>query len=129
MNDAAAQAGLAPTPGYRYADVVGDQLLVAGQVPLDGSGKLVGVGDPTAQAIACLDNLETLIAVHGFAVADVHRLVLYVVGERGNLSEVWRAVLGWFDGEVPPATLLGVSVLGYPDQLVEVDATVVRLAG
>jgi hypothetical protein len=28
----------------------------------------------------------------------------------------------WFGSLEPPATLLGVSVLGYPDQLVEVEA-------
>ena len=34
----------------------------------------------------------------------------------------------WFAPHEPPATLLGVSVLGYPDQLVEVEA-VAAVAG
>jgi enamine deaminase RidA (YjgF/YER057c/UK114 family) len=85
----------------------------------------VGVGDAAAQATACLDNLATLLDVHGFERGDVRRLVIYVVGEHANLSVAWRAVTAWW-GEVPPATLLGVSLLGYPDQLVEIDATVRR---
>ena len=39
-------AGLAATPGYRYTDVLGDRLFVAGQVPLDGSGALLAVYEP-----------------------------------------------------------------------------------
>lgn len=125
MNEIETAAGLAPTPGYRYADPLGPQLFVAGQVPIDGSGDLVGIGDPAAQAVACLDNLRTLVEVHGFEVSDVRRLVLYVVGSQEHLREAWTATRSWFDGEVPPATLLGVALLGYPEQLVEIDATVI----
>lgn len=119
-------AGLAATPGYRYADRVGDQLFVAGQVPHDASGTLVGAQDAYAQAISCLDNLRTLIDVHGFALGDVRHLTVYVVGEQQNLTVAWRGVTEWFAGPVPPATLLGVSVLGHIGQLVEIDATILR---
>ena len=93
-------AGLAPTPGYRYADVAGDQLFVAGQVPL--------------------------VEVHRFGLADVRQLTVYVVGPHQHLLDAWAAVNEWFDGNVSPATLLGVHLLGYPEQLVEIDATIVR---
>ena len=126
MNDEEVRAGLATTPGYRYAESVGNQLFVAGQVPLDRHGELVGRDDPTTQAEACLDNLATLIAVHGFSVDDVRHLTVYATGEHQNLLDTWAAVTAWFDGDVPPATLLGVQLLGYADQLVEVDATIVR---
>ena len=124
MNEAERNAGLPPTPGYRYADVAGDELFVAGQVPNDADGTIVGVGDAHAQADRCLENLFRVIDVNGFRRADVRRLVIYVVGE--DLAAAWSAVRTRFDGEVPPATLLGVARLGYPDQLVEVDATVRR---
>jgi enamine deaminase RidA (YjgF/YER057c/UK114 family) len=101
-------------------------LHAAGQVPQDGDGALIGHDDPAAQAVACLDNLQTLLGVHGFAVEDIRRLTVYVVGEPRNLSAAWDAVVAWFDDAVPPATLLGVNRLGYADQLVEVDATIVR---
>lgn len=125
MNEREVAAGLGSTPGYRYADRVGDRLFVAGQVPFDGAGSLVGADDPALQAIACLDNLRTLLDVHGFGVDDVHRLVVHVVGEQPALAVAWDAVRSWFAGEVPPATLLGVPVLGHPGQLVEIDAEVV----
>lgn len=126
MNDDELAAGLAETPGYRYAEVVGNRLFVAGQVPSDSSGSLIGTGDPGAQATACLDNLRTILGVHRFEVGDIRQLVVYVVGEHQNLLDAWAAVTAWFTDDVPPATLLGVNLLGYADQLVEVDATVVR---
>ena len=126
MNQPELEAGLAPTPGYRYADVVDNRLFVAGQVPLDRNGELQGGGDPAAQATACLDNLLTLLGGHGFSVADLRQLTVYVVGRHRNLTDAWSAVVDWFNGDVPPATLLGVNLLGYQDQLVEIDAVVIR---
>lgn len=128
MNEDERAAGMAATPGYRYAEVEGDQLFVAGQVPLDASGTLVGADDPAAQATACLDNLRTLLGLYDFKVADVRHMVIYVVGEHQDLADAWAAVTGWFPDEVPPATLLGVNLLGHANQLVEVDATIVRRA-
>jgi 2-iminobutanoate/2-iminopropanoate deaminase len=126
VNDMELAAGLAATAGYRYADTIGNELFVAGQVPLDGDGDLVGVGDPDRQARRCLDNLRTLVEAHGFGIGDAHQLTVYVVGEHRALLDAWRAVVDWFDGEVPPATLLGVGLLGHTDQLVEIDARIVR---
>jgi enamine deaminase RidA (YjgF/YER057c/UK114 family) len=132
VNDAEVSAGMAPTPGYRYADRAGDRLFVAGQVPLDSDGVLVGRDDPADQARTCLDNLALLLRVHDFGIGDVRHLTVYVVGEQQHLLDAWAAVTEWFgDSErpgdaVPPATLLGVHLLGHGGQLVEVDATIVR---
>ena len=125
MNEIEIAAGLSPTPGYRYATRVGDQLFVAGQVPHDTHGNIAGPGEPAQQARRCLDNLQLVLESHSFAVSDIRQLKVYVVGNTDDLSTVWDAVAGWFDNDVPPATLLGVARLGYHDQLVEVDATVV----
>ena len=129
MNEHEVAAGLASTPGYRYADVVGDELFVAGQVPNDATGELVATGDAAAQTTRCLDNLATVVDVNGFGRDDVRHLRIYVAGEHQNLLDAWSAVTGWWDGAVPPATLLGVSCLGYAGQLVEIDARVVRGPG
>jgi enamine deaminase RidA (YjgF/YER057c/UK114 family) len=125
MNESEQAQGLAETPGYRYAERTGNQLFVAGQVPLDSLGDLVGVGDPAAQAQACLNNLRLLLKVHAFGESDIRHLTVYVVGDNGSLTVAWGAVVEWFDGNVPPATLLGVNCLGYRNQLVEIDATIV----
>jgi enamine deaminase RidA (YjgF/YER057c/UK114 family) len=126
VNEREVGAGLAPTPSYRYADRIGDRLVVAGQVPLDRDGAIVAIGDIRRQARQCLDNLVLLLTVHDFDQRDIHHLRIYVVGERRLLTEAWTAIVEWFDGDVPPATLLGVSCLGYGEQLVEIDAEVMR---
>jgi hypothetical protein len=61
-----------------------------------------------------------------FEIDDIHHLTVYVVGGRQNLLDAWEVVRECFVESVPPATLLGVSDLRYENQLVEIDATVVR---
>jgi len=129
MNEDEEAAGLASTSNYRYAQQIGSQLLVAGQVPHDATRQLVGGGDPSAQATQCLKNLCTLIEHHEFEQRDIRRLVVYVVGDEQNLTRAWSAVSTWFDNQVPPATLLGVALLGHEGQLVEIDATILKDKG
>src|ERR1700741_2095083 len=124
MNEAEIAAGLAPTSNYRYAERVGNRLFVAGQVPVDSERTVVGVGDPAAQAHQCLHNLFTLIVHHGFSRNHIRQITVYVVGPHSNLIEAWAAVTAAFEMNVPPATLLGVTVLGFRDQLVEIDAEI-----
>jgi len=126
MNEVELVAGLPQTANYRYGDVVGNRLYAAGQVPVDGDNQVVGIGDVAAQARQCIDNLRALVAVHGFTADDVHQLTVYVVGDHDALLAAWAEVSNAFDHNVPPATLLGVSVLGFTDQLVEIDAQIER---
>ncbi len=126
LNEGELRAGLAQTSNYRYADRVGGRLFIAGQVPRDAHANVVGHGDPAAQARQCLANLFTLIAHHGFSKDDIHQLTVYVVGPHQNLLDAWGEVTTCFERNVPPATLLGVALLGYADQLVEIDAVVER---
>lgn len=126
MNEAEVAAGLASTPMYRYAQVVGDQLFVAGQVPRNACGEIVAPDDAGAQATQCLRNLNLLLSVHHFSITDIRQLVVYVVGDRIQLESAWAAVTAWFSKDVPPATLLGVAGLGYEGQLVEIDARVIK---
>jgi enamine deaminase RidA (YjgF/YER057c/UK114 family) len=106
VNEVELAAGLPATAQYRYAQRVGDQLFVAGQVPHDSAGRLVGADDPCVQAAQCLANLGTVLAVHGFSITDIRRLVVYVVGEPTDLSAAWQAVAEFFAGQVPHATVL-----------------------
>jgi len=126
MNEKERAVGLAQTANYQYAKQVGNQLFLAGQVPHDTDGELVGVGDARAQATQCLENLQKVIEVNDFQMDDLQQLTVYVVGEHQNLVIAWKAVEDWFADQVPPATLLGVADLGYVNQLVEIDATVIR---
>ena len=46
---------------------------------------------------------------------------MYVVGDRTELTAVWTVVADRLLPFRPPSTLLGVSALGYPGQLVEIE--------
>jgi enamine deaminase RidA (YjgF/YER057c/UK114 family) len=118
---------LFPPPGYAHAVVSppGATVWTAGGVPLDAGGALVGPGDPTAQAEQVLANLTVALEAAGATPADVVRTTVYVVAaERADLGVVWAAVQA--SPYAPAAsTLLGVSMLGYEGQLVEIEATAV----
>lgn len=126
MNRKEIAAGLPKTAGYRYAKRAGEQLYISGQVPHDASGEIVGEKDCYLQAEQCLVNLGLLLRCHGFENDDIQHLTIYVVGSHDNLTDAWRAVEDAFADGVPPATLLGVACLGYAEQRVEIDATVVK---
>jgi enamine deaminase RidA (YjgF/YER057c/UK114 family) len=111
---------------YAYAAVVepGARLVfAAGACPLDEDGNTVGVGDHAAQARQVMRNLRTALAEAGAELSDVVRTTVYVAsGSQADLVTAWEVVRDAFGDHEPPSTLLGVTVLGYDDQLVEVDA-------
>jgi enamine deaminase RidA (YjgF/YER057c/UK114 family) len=98
-------------------------VFTAGACPLDGAGATVAPGDVVAQAEAAMGNLRTALESAGARLDDVVKITVYVASDkRSDLTAAWRVVHDWFGAHEPPATLLGVSVLGYTDQLVEVEA-------
>ncbi|PFG41808.1 enamine deaminase RidA (YjgF/YER057c/UK114 family) [Isoptericola jiangsuensis] len=111
---------------YAYASVVpaGTRLVhLAGACPLDADGLTVAPGDHAAQAGQVVTNLVQALADVGATLADVaYTRVLVASADRADLVAVWRVVRDAFGDHDVPSTLLGVTVLGYPDQLVEVEA-------
>ena len=115
---------LAPPPGYAHVAVASSARLVvtAGAVPLDAAGNLVGAGDVRRQAQQTLENLMAQLAAAGASAEHVLKTTVYVAStDRSDLVAVWDVV------QVSPlatvaSTLLGVALLGYSDQLVEIEA-------
>ncbi|HEY5785886.1 MAG TPA: RidA family protein [Microlunatus sp.] len=116
---------LASAP-YAYAAVAprGRQLVVlAGACPLNSDGSTCAAGDYAAQTVAVLDNLEATLSDVGASLTDiVGTRVLVATADRADLGTVWTVVANRFGNHDVPSTLVGVTVLGYPDQLVEVEA-------
>jgi enamine deaminase RidA (YjgF/YER057c/UK114 family) len=113
---------------YAYAAVTGPGQLVftAGACPLDPDGNTVAVGDFVGQAHQVMANLVTALQAAGAHLTDVVKTTIYVASsQRADLSVVWDVVRAAFGDHDAPSTLLGVSVLGYDDQLVEVEAIAV----
>ncbi|WP_326610429.1 RidA family protein [Streptomyces scopuliridis] len=119
--------GLFPPPDYAHTAIVEtDRRLafLAGSVPLDADGTLVGPGDPVAQTGQVLANLETALRAIGCGLSDVVATTVYVAATTpADLSRVWEVVRKSGLTLAPhTSTLLGVTCLGYTGQLVEITA-------
>jgi enamine deaminase RidA (YjgF/YER057c/UK114 family) len=118
-----------PGAPYEYAAVAGEFVFAAGACPIDEEGGVVSPGDLEAQSALAIANLREAFERNGAGLGDVVKATIYVVGrERADLVRAWNVISPHLDRA--PTTLLGVSFLGYPDQLVEIEAiAVVREPG
>ncbi len=84
---------------------------------------MVGVGDVRAQASLAVANLATALAESGATLADVLKTTVFVAStDQADLVAAWDVVKAAFGDHDAPSTLLGVSVFGYTNQLVEIEA-------
>jgi enamine deaminase RidA (YjgF/YER057c/UK114 family) len=122
--------GLYPGAPYAYAAVAppGSLVFTAGACPIDTDGVVTAPGDYVRQAEHAIANLIVALAAAGASLRDVLKTTVYVASaDERDLYSVWQVVASAFGEHDAPSTLLGVSVLGYTDQLVEIEA--VALAG
>ena len=112
---------LYPGVPYQYTATAGDLVFAAGACPLDEDGRVVAPGDLEAQSARSAENLLEALAEAGVGPDDVVKMTIYVVGaERADLVRAWDVISERLGRA--PSTLLGVSFLGYPEQLVEIEA-------
>ncbi|NMD54844.1 MULTISPECIES: RidA family protein [Tsukamurella] len=98
-------------------------IFLAGACPLALDGATVGAGDYAAQAARCVENLVIALEAAGATLEDVlHTRVLVASTSQSDLVTAWDVVRTAFGDHDVPSTLLGVTVLGYDDQLVELEA-------
>jgi enamine deaminase RidA (YjgF/YER057c/UK114 family) len=115
---------------YAYAARVDDAsrlVFSAGACPIDHNGVTIAVGRLREQTGKAMDNLEVALKAAGVELSDVVKTTVYVASaRREDLEAAWEVVRERFGDHEPPSTLLGVTVLGYRDQLVEVEAVAAR---
>lgn len=123
----------APLGMYSHGMIAagGALVVVAGQVGIDGAGRLAGT-DVAAQTRQALENVRAVVEAGDCAMRDVVRLQTFltraddIAGFMKARSEVFPEYFP--DGVYPPNTLLVISRLVRPELLVEIEALAVRPA-
>ncbi|MFD4118938.1 RidA family protein [Streptomyces niveus] len=115
--------------GFNQGEVVSGHtrtLYLSGQTATDADGKPRYVGDMAAQLALSLDNLEAVLGEARMSLANLVRLNVYTTDvdllfqHYGGLAARLGAA-----GVAPATTMLGVTRLAIPGQLVELEGTAV----
>src|SRR5262245_5162286 len=112
-----------------YSNVVeargGRTLYIAGQLALDGDGKLVGPGDFGAQVKQVFENLKARLEEAGASFNDVVKLNYYLT-DASDLQALRDTRNNYINTENPPAsTLVAVKQLVREEYLIEIEAVAV----
>src|SRR5205823_5460890 len=108
-------------PRYTLGWRVGNTIYVAGQLPYDKDGNLVGKGDIKAQTRRIFEQIKMIVEAGGGKMDDVVKVTVFVIDVR--YREAYGEVRSEFFGPNPPAsTLVQISNLAIPEALIEIEA-------
>ncbi|MGW3943206.1 RidA family protein [Streptomyces phaeochromogenes] len=115
--------GVAPAAAYTHVVMgTGRFVAVSGQLALDEDGKLVGEGDPAAQARQVFENLRRCLASAGATFDDVVKLTFFVT-DMAYMPAVRAARDEHISpGRLPAASAVQVAALVSPEFLMEIEA-------
>ena len=115
--------GVAPATAYTHVVMgTGRFVAVSGQLALDEDGKLVGEGDPDAQARQVFENLRRCLAAAGASFDDVVKLTFFVT-DMAHMPAVRAARDAHIPADrLPAASAVQVAALVRPEFLMEIEA-------
>lgn len=115
--------------GFPQGELVTDAartLYVSGQTAMDADGRPQHDGDAAAQLSLSIDNLESVLRAADMELAHLVRLSVFTTDVDALMSH-YGILAGRLAaaGAAPATTLLGVTRLAVPGQLVELEGTAV----
>jgi 2-iminobutanoate/2-iminopropanoate deaminase len=97
-------------------------IYVSGQFSHDMQGEFVGEGDFEAQARKSLENLDRVLAGFDATKSDLGEMVVYLTNPGEHFEQYVRLHKEYVEDHRPAVTLIGVSGLAFPQQLIEIRA-------
>ncbi|MFD0900427.1 RidA family protein [Actinomadura sediminis] len=106
--------------GYAQAVKSGELVHVSGQLSFDEAGEFLYAGDFAAQLEQTYANMDKVLDHYGATRNQIVSQTLYMVGLRQNAEAVAEGNLGYFGDHRPASTVVGVTELTMPGQVIEI---------
>ncbi|KYF77830.1 translation initiation inhibitor [Sorangium cellulosum] len=112
------EEGFGVTQGYS----VNGTIYISGQFSHDMQGAFVGEGDFEAQARTTLENLDRVLAGFNVTRSNIAEMVIYLTNPAEHFERCVALFKEYVGQHRPAGTLIGVSGLAFPHQLIEIRA-------
>ncbi len=119
--------GVHDSPRYAQAyrvEGIASLVVLSGQVSCDADGSNIHAGDMRAQATAVLTQVKSLVEAGGSSLDRIIKMSVFLTDARNRpiFNEVRDT---FFEGRLPPLSVIQVAGLMHQDWLIEIDVIAV----
>lgn len=106
------------TQGYN----VNGTIYISGQFSHDVQGAFVGEGDIETQTRQTLENLDRVLEGFGVTRSNLAYMEIYLTNAQEHSEQVVNLFKKYVGQHRPAGSLIGVTYLAFPEQLIEISA-------